>query len=316
MNECSILVAIIILIAISLCLVVNRLRIRSEKTLRTLNLQLEQRLRDQTAEMLELYNHAPCGYHSLGADGVVMHINDTELKWLGYRRDEVEGRLHLSKLLMPEGINQFQQSFSQLVENGTALSLEGEMRCKDGSSFAIQMNTSVVRDEEGRFLRAKSTVTNVAFQKQANEKLRKLSRAVESNPSMILITDSTGRVEYANPAWEQATGYHLSEVIGQQSFTFKTRLHPQEFYDHLWDEVNAGRIWRGEFCSYRKSGLPFWESAAIAPVYDDAGVITHFVVVKEDITTQKRDAEELRQAKESADFANHAQERVSGKYVA
>lgn len=35
-------------------------------------------------EVEDLYNHAPCGYHSLDAEGRLIRINDTELKWLGY----------------------------------------------------------------------------------------------------------------------------------------------------------------------------------------------------------------------------------------
>lgn len=37
-------------------------------------------------EIGELYNRAPCGYHSLAADGTVLAVNDTELELLGYAR--------------------------------------------------------------------------------------------------------------------------------------------------------------------------------------------------------------------------------------
>ena len=43
-------------------------------------------------ETRDLYENAPCGYHSLDADGKFIRINNTELKWLGYTRDEVIGR--------------------------------------------------------------------------------------------------------------------------------------------------------------------------------------------------------------------------------
>src|SRR6185369_17914803 len=47
---------------------------------------LETLVEERTAQLSELYNRAPCGYHSLDADGVVVNINDTELGWLGYSR--------------------------------------------------------------------------------------------------------------------------------------------------------------------------------------------------------------------------------------
>ncbi len=58
-------------------------------------------LRDALVEMRDLYEHAPCGYHSVDGDGIVVRMNDTELGWLGYAREEVLGRMHISELVMP-----------------------------------------------------------------------------------------------------------------------------------------------------------------------------------------------------------------------
>lgn len=46
-------------------------------------------LRGAIAEADDLYNNAPCGYHSLDENGVLVRINDTELRWLGRTREEV-----------------------------------------------------------------------------------------------------------------------------------------------------------------------------------------------------------------------------------
>ena len=46
-------------------------------------------LREYADEVQDLYERAPCGYHSLDADGVFVRINDTELSWLGYARAEI-----------------------------------------------------------------------------------------------------------------------------------------------------------------------------------------------------------------------------------
>jgi CheY-like chemotaxis protein len=46
--------------------------------------RIESELREHTKELEDLYNNAPCGYHSLDANGIFVRINDTELQWLGY----------------------------------------------------------------------------------------------------------------------------------------------------------------------------------------------------------------------------------------
>jgi PAS domain-containing protein len=58
-------------------------------------------------EIRDLYNHAPCGYHSLDKDGILVQINDTELSWLGYAREDVIGKIKFSDLLTPESGRNF-----------------------------------------------------------------------------------------------------------------------------------------------------------------------------------------------------------------
>ena len=55
-------------------------------------LRAEAKLTKQSKLVQDLYNRAPCGYHSLDPEGTFVQINDTELTWLGYTREEVVGR--------------------------------------------------------------------------------------------------------------------------------------------------------------------------------------------------------------------------------
>ena len=66
--------------------------------------QAEDALRKSAEEIADLYNLAPVGYHSLDKDGTIIRINDTELAWLGYGREEVIGKLRFADLLTPESL--------------------------------------------------------------------------------------------------------------------------------------------------------------------------------------------------------------------
>jgi hypothetical protein len=52
----------------------------------------EEKLKKYAEEVTDLYENAPCGYHSLAKDGTIIRINNTELTWLSYSREEVVGR--------------------------------------------------------------------------------------------------------------------------------------------------------------------------------------------------------------------------------
>ena len=139
-----------------------------------------------------------------------------------------------------------------------------------------------------------------------NDQLRKFHRSIEHSPVSVVITDRKGTIEYVNPKFTEATGYTVEDVMGKNPRMLNARKQPPEFYRNLWKTIEAGDIWQGEFCNKKKTGELYWESAAISPIRNDQGEITHYVAVKEDITGRKRTAEEMSKARETAEIANKA----------
>ncbi len=122
---------------------------------------------------------------------------------------------------------------------------------------------------------------------------RKLSTAVEQSPVTIVITDTSGTIEYVNPKFTEMTGYTLAEALGQNPRILKSGEFPPEAYKMLWNTILAGEVWRGEFHNKKKNGQLFWEQASISPIKDALGIVTSFVAVKEDITGRKLAEAEL-----------------------
>lgn len=122
---------------------------------------------------------------------------------------------------------------------------------------------------------------------KANEQLRKLSSAVEQNPSAILIADKNARIEYVNPAFTRSTGYTFEEAQGQNPQSLRSNLTPPETYQEMWKTLLAGETWRGELANCRKNGEIYWEYIVIAPIRNELDTITHYVSIQEDITDRK-----------------------------
>ena len=68
----------------------------------------------------------------------------------------------------------------------------------------------------------------------------------------------------------------------------KSGRTPSGVYKELWDAIEAGNDWKGEFCNLKKNGELYWEFVSISPVKDDKGAITNFIAVKDDITERKK----------------------------
>ncbi len=118
------------------------------------------------------------------------------------------------------------------------------------------------------------------------EQRRLLATAVEQSEESVVITDPEGIIEYINPAYIRTTGYSWQEVVGQKPGVFKSGKIPQYLYRLLWQDITAGRVWRGKLVNKKKKGTLFTEDVIITPVKDRQGKISHFVAVKRDITRQ------------------------------
>ncbi|HEX7602343.1 MAG TPA: PAS domain S-box protein, partial [Polyangiaceae bacterium] len=129
---------------------------------------------------------------------------------------------------------------------------------------------------------------DLTARKVGEDKLLTLSSAIERSTASIVITDAGGNIEYVNPKFTEVTGYSAAEALGKNSRFLQSGRTPPAEHRRLWETILGGREWRGEFENRRKDGETLWESASIASITNDAGVITHFVAVKEDITDRKR----------------------------
>ena len=147
---------------------------------------------------------------------------------------------------------------------------------------------------------------DITDRKQAEEQLRKHSKAVEQNPASIVITDLDGSIEYVNPAFTKITGYTSDEVIGENPRLLKSSDKSSEEYKELWDTITSGKEWRGEFKNISKKEEIYWESASIAPIFNDHGQATHYIGIKEDITQRKLADQALLKAKQDAEVSNQS----------
>lgn len=123
-------------------------------------------------EIHDLYDHAPCGYHSLDKDGCFVRINQTELDWLGYHREEVVGILHFDELLDAEGRDLFKRSFPRFLQDGQISGLEFKLRRKDGSYLPVLISATALRNTAGTYLMSRSSVFDMSERKHIESELR------------------------------------------------------------------------------------------------------------------------------------------------
>jgi|JI10StandDraft_1071094.scaffolds.fasta_scaffold07925_7 PAS domain S-box-containing protein len=135
--------------------------------------------------------------------------------------------------------------------------------------------------------------------------IRKLSVAIEQNPTTIVITDIAGNIEYANPKFTELTGYSFDEVKGLNSSKLKSGKTDSKVYRELWRTILSGEVWKGEFINKKKNGDEFIESAIISPIFDDSGEIINFLAIYEDITEKRNSEKKIREQQTQLEKSFH-----------
>jgi PAS domain S-box-containing protein len=231
---------------------------------------------------------------------VPIYVSPSVLKLRGYSVQETMTQT-LDQMLTPESLQKVNNTFAVQMELETneksdhsrTVLLELEEYCKDGSVIWVELAASFLRDNEFKLTGILTVTRNITDRKQAEEKLRILSRAVEQSPASIVITDIQGKTEYVNSKFTNLTGYPLVEALQQNPRILKSGEMPPDHYKEMWEIITSGKEWHGEFLNKKKNGELYWELASISPVFDAAGAITHFLAVKEDISDRKHAEEEI-----------------------
>jgi PAS domain S-box-containing protein len=211
--------------------------------------EIEQQWHTTSKEVRNLYDRAPCGYHSLDHHGTFININQTELDWLGYSAEEVIGRLTFLDILTPASREAFKTHFPEFKEKGFIHDLEFDLVRKDGSVFPVLISATATYDQHGNYRFSLSTVFDNTQQKQNAAQLAKAAAAIfdlyNNAPCGYLSVDQTIHLSEINNTLLSWLGYTREEVIGKLKYE-----------DLLSDESREAFIkgFEADFERYKKLG--------------------------------------------------------------
>ncbi|MGC1403187.1 MAG: PAS domain S-box protein [Thermodesulfobacteriota bacterium] len=283
-------------------------RVRTHLELRRLRTKFETQVAERTAqlrmlaeEIEDLYDNAPCGYHSLDEDGVFLRINSTELDWLGYTRNELIGKKKFSDLIAPRNLPIFRENFSRFKIQGSLRDLELEIIRQDGTTFPALLNATGIPDSQGNYLMIRSILSNITARKQSEDVLRKSEEKYrtlfEHTGTALIILEEDTTVSLANNEFATLTGYTKAEIEGNiKSTDFAVPQDKDKIlgYHRLRREDPAAAPREYESRLVDKNGNIIHTFNTVAMIPGTAKSIVSFI----DITERKRAVEELRENEE------------------
>jgi len=268
--------------------------------------QREQHAQQQMSLAAKVYAESEEGIMVMDHEQKMLLINPAFTRITGYTHQDLK-HISISSLFTHVGDAKCsQEMWHSLHQNGH---WHGEIvnRHKNGKPIDMELKWLQLSAEQGESIRYVAIFSDITEQKCAEIQLRQLSLAIEQSPGSVVITDLNANIEYVNKNFCETTGYSYAEVIGQNPRILNSGLTSKDTYDDLWKSLSNGQAWEGDFFNRRKDGSTYIEHALIAPLFND-GHATHYVAVEYDITEIHTLTENLRQAKEAAETANHVKD--------
>jgi PAS domain S-box-containing protein len=272
-------------------------------------------------EINELYNHAPCGYHSTNEAGLILNINDTELRWLGYNREEVIGKLYLKDVVSDRGATVFKNTFQRFINDGYLNNLESEMVRKDGSVFPILVNINYLKDAAGKFLKTHTTVFDITELKKVQQKLQEneyhYKLMADNITDMISRHHPDGTYFYVSPSCKKLLGYMPEELQGRSLYDL---IHIDDLESVVKSYISLPEVPEVHTIIYRirrKDKKCIWFETINRYFKDpETGQITEILSVSRDVTQRKEVEEKLRVANQELeqikeDLEYRVQERTT-----
>jgi diguanylate cyclase (GGDEF)-like protein/PAS domain S-box-containing protein len=224
--------------------------------------------------------------------GRLLFVNPAAIKLFGASSaQELIGKPML-ELIHPDFHQTVLARIRNFANSGNASPMIEEKFLKlDGSVIDVEVQgASIIFDGE---LAVHAAIRDISERKRAEQDQRIAATAFESQHGMT-ITNAQRVILRVNKAFSRITGYSAEEAIGRNPAMLASGRHDRAFYAAMTNSLQREGSWQGEIWNRRKSGEVFPEWLNISAVKDDAGLVTHYVAIFSDITSNKSAEDQIR----------------------
>ena len=262
-------------------------------------------------------------------DGKITFVNEEGIKTWEFSRAELIGNNY--RMLKSDTHDEaFYTEMWQTISAGKVWKNEIKNRIKDGYDQWSLLTITPVLDLNGKPIKYIAVAYDITRQKRQASRIKaflEISKKQEdqlrqnakdlqlaqteiqkaqlelngqikavNNAAIVSESNLEGNIIFVNDEAKYVWGYTREEVIGQNHKLIKSDEHSDEFFQKMWHNLSNGINWIGDVKNKAKDGSEFWIKLTITPVLDENGKVYKYIGVSFDITSQKIQANRIKQA--------------------
>ncbi|SHH39474.1 PAS domain-containing sensor histidine kinase [Flavobacterium defluvii] len=230
-------------------------------------------------------------------------IQEDKINWnkgiesvFGYNPEEVgkTSKWWFDKIHPEDSIRMSIKLYSFIEQKTEKWQDQYRFKCADGTYKYVLDRGFLLKDENGRAIRMIGAIQDITKQKEEEQRLKLLETVITQSKDSILITEANSKdhkipkIVYVNPAFSQMSGYESNEIIGKSTNIFKGPKSDSEELKKLLRAIENEEECVIETITYTKTQEEYWVRFAMIPIFNNEGVITHWISIQRDITDEKK----------------------------
>ncbi len=230
-------------------------------------------------------------------------IQEDSISWnrgiegiFGYNQEEVgkTSKWWFDKIHPEDSIRMSIKLYSFIEQKTEKWQDQYRFRCADGTYKYVLDRGFLLKDEKGRAIRMIGAIQDITKQKEEEQRLKLLETVITQSKDSILITEANSaarkipKIVYVNPAFSQMSGYQSNEIIGKSPNIFKGPKSDSEELKKLLRAIKNEEECLIETISYTKKKEEYWVRFSMIPIFNNDGIISHWISIQRDITDEKK----------------------------
>jgi PAS domain S-box-containing protein len=230
-------------------------------------------------------------------DWSMLFMSEQCIEITGYNVEQLSNNneLAFADLILPEYQNQVLEDINTAINNKTPWNIEYKINTKSNDTRWLFEKGNAVYNESGEILYLEGFIVDITQRKQSEKDMAKLSNIASQTDNAVILTDTSGKIEWVNSAFTKVTGYNLHEVIGKiPGRILQGELSDLDTVQRIRTAVKNKQAFNETLINYNKNGNPYWIEIRCKPITNEKGDVTGFMAMEMDVSAKKEIEDKVR----------------------